>query len=138
MSVVLGLASALLLTIIAFVSSFVVVYFFPTLATPTYSLKSGNIRGFLVSPLSVANAVLGKSLRAYDTITWSWWWPWGYNDDDYVDDIIAEPAPVEQMDMKDVGIGEWLVHRLLLGLSAVGSFSFLTFLYQMRCVALSI
>jgi len=126
---VLGIASALLLIIIAFVASFVVVYLFPTLATPSYSLNSRRgITSTLASPLTVANAIIGRCLSFYDKLTWNWWW--GYAD--YWDEPIEDAyPPLQPVDPRDIGVFEWLFHRLLLGLSAVGSFSFVTFIYQM-------
>ncbi|KIJ45542.1 hypothetical protein M422DRAFT_29667 [Sphaerobolus stellatus SS14] len=123
--IVLGVSSALLLTIIAFIASFFVVYFFPSLGTPSYTLKTRTISDIMVSPLTVANTIIGKSLRAYDRLTWSWW---GYVDD--WEEPIVDAYPLHRVNPKDVGFLEWMVHRILLGLSAIGSLSFVSLLWQ--------
>ncbi|KIJ28089.1 hypothetical protein M422DRAFT_270665 [Sphaerobolus stellatus SS14] len=98
--IVLGTSSALLLTIIAFIASFVV-SFFPSLRTPSYTLKTRTISDIMVSPLTVANTIIGKSLRAYDRLTWSWC---GYVDD--WEEPIVDAHPLHRVNPKDVGFLE--------------------------------
>lgn len=130
-SVVLGLSSAVLFITLSFLASFVVVFFFPSLAAPSvHPMKAGSIRDTFVSPLTVANGIIGYALRTYQYFSpWSIW-QWGY--DDAWEDSDLEDVPTEPVDLKSMGLLEWLLHRFLLGLSAIGSFSFVSLLWQTK------
>ncbi|KAF8587315.1 hypothetical protein K439DRAFT_1630808 [Ramaria rubella] len=126
--VVLGAASIFLFTLIVFLASVLIIFFFPTLATPSYTLEPHSIQNFLMTPVSLANRIIAVSAHTYESYFYRWWW-WGGTDDWEPPEVI-QPI-LDTRDPTQIGIFALLLHRFVLGLSAVGSLSFVTWIWQM-------
>ncbi|KAF8529414.1 hypothetical protein JB92DRAFT_2860307 [Gautieria morchelliformis] len=126
--VVLGTVSLLFFSAIVFLASFLIVYFVPSLATPSYSLEAKSFWQVLMTPVSVANRIIHMATRTYDTFNYSWWW--GYADEGW-EPLPDNTPPTADKLPHEVGILTRLVHRFILGLSAVGSLSFVSWIWQM-------
>jgi hypothetical protein len=127
--VVLASVSLLFFSAIVFLASFLIVYFIPTLATPSYSLEAKSFSQIVMTPVSLANRIIHMATRTYDTFNYSWWW--GYTDEGW-DPLPDNTPPTADIHPHEVGILTTLIHRFILGLSAVGSLSFVSWIWQMR------
>lgn len=82
-----------------------------------------------MTPVNLANRIIYMATRTYDALNYSWWW--GYPDDEW--DPPDYTSPVTDKDVpQQVGILAMLIHRFVLGLSAVGSLSFISWAWQAR------
>lgn len=129
-AVVLGTASLFLFSAIVLLASSLIIFFVPSLATPSYTLETQSLQQFLMTPVSLANRIIYVATRIYDVVNYSWWW--GYTDDGW-EPLSAHAPPTADRDVpRQVGILATLLHRFVLGLSAVGSLSFISWIWQMR------
>jgi len=121
----LGLTTAIIFTSMVFMASSLIIWLVPSLATPPRSSELRSFSQFITSPVKVTQVVLKYAIRTSETLTWSWW---GYPDHEDFDDI---PSDIFDDDsMGEVGFFTRLVHRFVLGLSAIGSTSFVTWIWQ--------
>jgi len=128
--VILGVASFLLFTAIVFFTSFIICLFMPSLATPSYSLETPSLQQFTLAPVTVANHIISYFVRKYHYYTW--WGYGGFDDEEWEDLSTQEPLPFrEPRDPSEIGLVARLVHRFVIGLSAVGSMSFIVWIWQM-------
>lgn len=83
-----------------------------------------------MTPVNLANRIIYLATRTHDVFNYSWWW--GYADDEWEPLADEHVPPIGERDPREVGILVTLVHRFVLGLSAVGSLSFISWIWQMR------
>lgn len=110
-----------------FAASSLMVWLVPSLATPPRSSDFRSLSQFITSPVKVTQIILKHAIRASETLTWSWW---GYHDDDYEE--IPSFGAFDEGSLRDVGFLAWVIHRFVLGLSTIGSMSFVAWIWQTR------
>ena len=82
-----------------------------------------------MTPVNLANRIIDVATRTYDAFDYSWWW--GYTGDEW-EPLPDNTPPTSKRDQSEVAIFLTLLHRFVLGLSAVGSLSFISWIWQMR------